>query len=198
MKNINDKYEEKTNFFNSLDISNNLVENVEDSTYFDMLKSRFFYKIDFNKTPLLFIKKDGDIAFIEANPEDVKHLNGFINLIKKYNDDFTDKIFRYISDNKRSLTGFDISKYLVAEESCIAVFHTDIANYFNNIKSSTIIIPTKLTEIQAQKLYTLINYCSDFDFHLGISYKKPKKEKIYYQRLYDIIRNKEYGIKRSR
>lgn len=83
---------------------------------------------DYSNIVLSIITKNGEEYNLKSSTHDSKHVFAFLRLIEEMKcDKFNLK--EYIKNNKMTITGFEISKYLSSLGNVVFV-HTDVNNKF--------------------------------------------------------------------
>lgn len=138
---------------------------------------------DYSSTVISVIDKDGFQENLISSRSDAKHLSAFRRLIEQIGFDKYG-IENYINNvnTKGSITGFEIAKF-ISSQGYVVFFHTDVHNYFENIKMGSIMIPKDMTDDQS---YTTENMILDlinenFEVFTGTITISRKGKRIRYQ-----------------
>lgn len=138
---------------------------------------------DYSGTVISVIDQDGFQENLVSSRDDAKHLSAFRRLIEQMGFDKYG-IENYINsvNTKGSITGFDIAKY-ISSQGYVVFFHTDVHNYFKNIRMGSIMLPKNMTDEQVvtteDMLLDLID--EEFGIYMGVISPAQRGRRIIYQ-----------------
>lgn len=158
---------------------------------------------DYSEIVIAIVDNDGKLYEVCSSINDVKHISAYKRLIKKVgNDCFGIADYFENINNKASITGFEIAKFVAASGN-VVFFHTDVHNAFWENKEASIICPKDMSDIQKARCVEMIANLKDFTLYTGLAYVS-KRKKICYQRVIyerfinDLIKENKENLKNEK